>query len=121
MTTTHCRILKLLQQEKALFNNSVYHSIMLTHWFGPRGIARLYPHKFEHFPIPSMALTAADIEIILGSFDPNSGVFTAVKLNDDHRSMIYNKWVVKLQWLHDNMYHCYFLNQNQKAVSNRGL
>jgi len=121
MTIAHRRILQLLQQEKALFNNSVYHSIILTHWFGPKGIAHLYPHKFKLFPIPSMVLTAADIEIILGSFDPNLGVFTAVKLNDDHQSMIYNKWVAKLQQLQDNMYHHYFLNQNRKAISNHGL
>jgi hypothetical protein len=70
---------------------------MWQHWFSPKGIARHYPHKFRPlFPATSIALTAALTEIVLNSFDPETGAYTAIKLNEEHRKMFKKNWVRKI-------------------------
>ena len=95
---------------------------MLNYWFGPKGIARRFPHKFQpRFPIEPMALTAALAEIVLGNFDPTTGAYLLVKLNEEHRLKIFDKWVKLLKHTMADQYQRYFLNPIRQDLLERGM
>lgn len=49
----------VLQGHHAWFNHPSFHHLLVMWFFGPNGIARLFPHRFGPlFPIPCMALGA---------------------------------------------------------------
>ena len=68
-----------------------------------------------------MALTAALTEIVLLSFDPMTGIYIAVTLNDTHRDKIFKGWVKKLEKAAATTYHNYFLTKIQTEISRVGL
>jgi len=81
------------------------HSIIIACWFGPKGIAHHFPHKFKGiFPTPSMALTSALSEIVLLSFDPKTGAYKLVTLNDEHVK-IYGQYAKQCVDMLENDYH----------------
>ena len=120
--STACYLSEPTIQTKAYFTSSSYHTIILDYWFGPRGIAHCFPHKFRpHFPISSMALTAALSKIVLSNFDPTTGAYLAVQLNEEHCIKIYDKWVKRLEDIMANKYQRYFLNPIRQNLLDRGM
>jgi hypothetical protein len=52
-----------------------------------------------------MALIAALTKIVLLSFTPMMGIYTAVTLNDTHQDKIFKGWVKKLEKAASTTYH----------------
>jgi hypothetical protein len=95
---------------------------MLNYWFSPKGIAHCFPHKFQScFPIEPMALTAVLAEIVLGNFDPTTGAYLLVKLNEEYRLRIFDKWVKLLEDTMADKYQRYFLNPIWQDLLERGM
>ena len=68
-----------------------------------------------------MALVAALTEIVLLSFEPTTGIYNAVTLNDTHRDKIFKGWVKKLEKAASTTYHNYFLTETRTEISRVGL
>jgi hypothetical protein len=68
-----------------------------------------------------MGLTATLSEIVLGSFDTDTGAYRHVALNNVHHHDIYNKWMAKLGRVATNKYHAHFLTGIQTQVLDTSL
>jgi hypothetical protein len=97
--------------------------MLCNYWYSCKGIAQFYPHKFHPcFPIPSMALSAALTEIVVFlNFDPITGIYNTVMLNNKHQKHCYNKWFDTLIDMTRNEYHDYFLDITQEDITKTGM
>jgi len=67
-----------------------------------------------------MALTSALSEIVLLSFDPKTGAYKLVTLNDEHVK-IYGQYAKQCVDMLDNEYHNVFLMPILTQISKQGL
>ena len=68
-----------------------------------------------------MALTSALSEIVLSSFDPKTGAYRSVTLNDEHHVKIYGQYAKQCVDMLDNEYHNVFLMPILTQISKEGL